>query len=820
MLLQRVDVVTSGVSAVYGSDAVSGVVNFVTDTSFDGLKVDARTGISQLGDGEHYKFGIAGGTYLMDDRLHVMGSYEYFNSPGIFDKLTRQFGRDDWSLQGRGTAALPATIVKDTRLNQTSFLGNIIYGNNNLVFLENSSAGTDPSIVQPFRHGTPTNSSTVESGGDGGYFYNASLQDQQRSHLAYGRLDFDVTDNVTLYALGTYNSTFNRNFHESVEFRLQTIDANNGFLPIALQDQLTGDGISTVRASKIITQVPAKSPNSYIDTWMAVGGLMGQLGAFNWDVSYQHAQNKQNTRLLNNTDNQRAAAALDAVDEGYFTTGVRNGNIVCAVTITNPGLYPGCVPINIFGPTSESQAALDYVLTTTQFTARTALDTFTAQISGPVFDVPAGEVLMALSGEYRKLTYSVDSDAEPLQADCTGLRYNCAANTLIYQSNVRGSLNEVSQSVKEAAVEIDVPILRDSFVDSLSINGAARYTDYSNSGTVYTWKAGLEVAPVDGVRLRLTRSRDIRAPTLVELYAPRNVNPAGNTDLHFNPPVVGQIPNITDSNPDLEPEVANTLAIGLVLQPAFLPNFSLSVDYYEIDISGAISNIQGQSILVQQLCEDSNGTSDLCDLIERPLPFGNRDPVANFATAFYSRPLNANSVTTKGVDVELSYSADVGPGTLSFRSLASYQPELKTTQVLLGGTAQETMGADENPKVKITSFLNYRLDRLSVGLTHRWWSSEYYNTNQIPGNTASDFIVINLDGEDRVPAYATVNLNIGYDITDNANVYFGVTNLMDKQPTPIGRLGGPAGVPGLFGGFRNGEDTIGRYFSLGFRYRS
>jgi len=328
----------------------------------------------------------------------------------------------------------------------------------------------------------------------------------------------------------------------------------------------------------------------------------------------------------------------------------------------------------------------------------------------------------------------------------------------------------------------------------------------------------VEWSITDDLRVRATKSRDIRAPNLVDLYAPRNIGPTGQTDLLTGQ--VGQVPVISGGNAELQPEIGNTFTVGVVLQPYFLPGFTLAVDYYDIKITNAISNISGASNTVQSICVNTQGTDPICELIERPLPWSNTS-TANFVTAFYNNPVNANEVTTKGVDVELSYSIDVGPGTLSLRSIGTYQPELMTTQVSLGGTPENAMGADENPKLKITTFLGYRVGPFSVDARHRWWSSEYYDVGQIETNTPqlAPLVFRNLEGKDRVPAYATTNLTFGYDVSDTTNVYFGITNLFDKQPTPIGRIGGPAGVPGLFGGFRNGEDTLGRFFSLGFRYR-
>jgi outer membrane receptor protein involved in Fe transport len=789
MLLDRVDVVTGGASAVYGSDAVAGVVNFVTDRDYNGLKIDGHYGVSRYGDGEEYKFGIAGGMDVLGDRGHLMGSYEYFNSPGIFTKLDREFGKLVYTVQGAGTAANPYRLVQNSRLNQTSFFGLIRSGPlADRVFRTNG-------VLSPFQHGTPTGASTVESGGDGGYFYNASLQSQYQSDLLYGRFDYDLTDKVRFFAQANYMQGHNNNNHETTDFRNVTMSSRNAFLDPVYQATMTP--AQTFTFSKLVTQAPPKSSETFNTSHMAFAGFEGELGDWRWDISYVNSRNEQATQNNSNPNNMKLSAALDAVKAA-------DGSIVCNVTLTNPGLYPGCVPLNLFGPTSESLAALDYVLDVTRFVATTEMNNIGGTITGSPFSLPAGDFQTAFSFEWRKLTYELVSNAQPNPATCTGLRYNCGATTLIWQSNVRGDRTPVSQTVSEVAMELEAPVVRDlPFMSEFTLNGAVRYTDYDTSGAVTTWKVGGDWVVNDSLRFRATRSRDIRAPNLNDLYAPRLVNPAGATDVHTG--IVGQSRFITDPNPNLKPEEADTLTVGMVLRPSSIPRLSLSLDYYDIEIGNAIVNIQSQNITIQNICEASNGASSFCALIERPLPFSDRS-AANFATAFYSRPENAQTLTTKGIDIEANYSVELWGGTLSARLFAAYQPELITVQ-FVGQKPQDSAGAAGLPELRVTTFLKYQIGDWSFDARNRWNSSTRYNSDEA-------LIYEN----DHLNAYHTTNVTVSYDL-NKTNLFFTVSNLFDRQPTPYGAVGGPSGVPGLFGGFLPGEDTVGRFFTAGFRYR-
>jgi outer membrane receptor protein involved in Fe transport len=790
MLLQRVDVVTGGASAVYGSDAVAGVVNFVTDRNFNGLKIDAHYGLSEHGDAEETRFGIAAGTELFGGRGHIEGSYEYYNSPGVFSKLGREFGRNTWTVQGAGTNANPWKLVRNTRLNQTSFLGVIPGGNQNLnnplrdmVFRQNG-------VLDRFQHGAPTGSSTVESGGDGAYFYNASLQSLYQSDLGFARFDYDLTDNVHFYAQATGMLTHNKNNHETTEFRLLTFSAQNAFLAPQYQQAMQAAGANTFTFSKMITQVEPKQPETFYRGYMANFGLEGDFSGWRWDLSYVTSKNQQRSRNNFNPNNERAFAALDAVR-------APDGRVVCNVELTHPGLFPGCQPLNLFGPTSENIDALRYVLDVTKFNTNTTMDNVGGSIAGSPFATWAGDVQVALSGEWRKLTYELDSGVGDNLANCTGLRFNCVpGRTLKWQSNVLFARSEVSQTVKEAAGEINVPLLANQpFAENFNVLGAVRFTDYDTSGQVTTWKLGADWHVNDQITIRATRSRDIRAPNLNELYAPRAINPAGVTDIHTG--IVGQAPFITDPNPDLDVEVAKTWTAGVVLRPNFIPRFSLAVDWYKISIGNAVTNIAGQDVTIQNICEASNGTSSFCSLIERPLPFSNRTS-ANFVTAFYSKPQNVQTLTTNGVDVEANWSTEVGGGLLGLRGLVSYQPSLTTVR-FPGQAPLNAAGAPGLSKVRATLFANYKYKNFTVDIQQRWLSGVDWNADRT--------IVF---AEPKLPAIAYTHLTLSYQL-DRTQMYLSVRNLFDRGPTPYGNIGvGSPGVPGLFGGFMPGEDILGR----------
>ena len=811
MLLQRVDVVTGGVSAVYGSDAVAGVVNFIVNKSFDGVKAEGHAGRSVWGDGNEEQFGIAAGTDILGGKGHIEGSYAWFNNDGIAwnQKLKRPWAQLVWTIQGAGTVAAPYRLNANTRLNSTSFSGVITAVNANdnkgnpLRDMEFNQNG----ILSPFVHGTTfAGESGAESGGDGGYYYQASLTASLKSNQVFSRFDYDFNDDIQFYAEAGYTKINNENNHQSNEFRNITMSATNAFLQSQYQAQLAAAKITQFNFSKIITQEPPLQPDAWTTALIVNTGVSGTFMGYKWDLSYTHDANQEFTRNNANLDLQKSYAALDAVvAPAGNSAGIAAGTIVCSVTLTNPGLYPGCTPLNLFGPTAESAAALQYITAVTSFVEQTNQDDVGGSISGSPVDDWAGPVQVALSGEYRTLNFNIVSNAQAsAHANCTGLRFNCGPATGLFISNVLNSAPTVTQTVWEGAVETDVPLLKDMpFAQDVSLNAAIRYTDYNTSGTVTTWKVGLDWHVNEELTFRATNSRDIRAPNLVELFAPANINPAGVSDVHTG--IVGQAPFITNSNPNLVPEVAITYTAGTVYRPNWLPDFSLAVDFYNIKIGNAITTIQGQSSTIQNICEASGGTSPYCSLIQRPLPFSDHT-INNFVTAYFSLPENAQSVVTDGLDIEANYQTDdLGPGHLSTRLLVSYQPKYDTVQ-FKGAPTLYAANTNALPNVRADLFLKYKWDVWTFDLLERFHDAMWWNSDRTL-----------VYAQKSLPAGYQTNVTLTYD-WQPVELYATISNLLNAQPAPYGGNGGASGVPGLFGGFVPGvDDAIGRYYTIGFR---
>jgi iron complex outermembrane receptor protein len=804
MLMQRVDIVTGGASAVYGSDAVSGVVNFVLDKKFNGLKIEANSGISSRGDAFSWRAAAAYGLNFADDRGHFMASYEHFQQDGIV-KEQRPSGRAVFAVAGTGTSADPFRLISDARNALISFRGSIFSG---------PLAGqvfTGPGVTGPFVHGTPQGG-TLESGGEGFYGKGSSATANVRTDQAYARLDYALTDDMNFYAQGSYARSHNFNYFYPNLFFPLAVGSDNAFLTPATQAAIGSPAFIFARVFDDPDHRIAVRADT--ETWMVSGGLDGKLAGLNWNVHYQHGVSATKNHFINNTINGRVYAALDAVDQGQFTTGTANGNIVCRVTLTNPSAYPGCVPLNAFGaPLTSQSAALDYVFGTSITRPKFTMDNIEASINGVAFDNWAGPVRFAISGEYRWVSLDITTNApSTLVADCTGLRFNCVQGQTPFFSNAQVTPISEGERVGEAAVEVEFPLFKDSAVGSANLNGAFRYTDYSTSGSVTTWKIGGDWQPIDGLRFRGTYSRDIRAPSLYELFQPSTIASSGYQDVHtgFN----GIVPTETVGNPNLTPEIAKTLTVGAVYSPPSIRGLSMAVDYYRINMSNAISTVDGRFASVQNLCEAAGGAGPFCDLYQRPLPFSDRT-VANAPTLVRSTKLNAASLKTWGIDAEVNYNFSVGAeGQVSLRGLVGYQP--KFTSILIPGTTPQLLagaasiqGTGGVPKWRVTGFISYSNPVFAIDIQERWRSS----LRQDPDPTLVYAIP-------KVPAVAYTDLTLtGFIGKDKSKqIYLSVQNLFDKQP-PVYVISGFSGTPAFQYPAVTGDDVIGRYFTVGARFK-
>jgi outer membrane receptor protein involved in Fe transport len=830
MLLKRVDVVTGGVAAVYGSDAVSGVVNFVTDRDFNGVKFQGSEGVSDYNDDRISDYGIAAGSKFADNRGHVEGSFEWHEDAGIVNRgdSTRPFFAQVPGGGGDGVT-VPYFNMYNQRMSNTSFSGLLLNSASNgaLRDLEFTPSGT----LTPFQHGLiPTASglvpfsnsakavpANVESGGDGAWNNLTSLKAAIKFTQAFVRLDYDLADSVHAYAQGAYTDIETRDNYQSPQINSVRISYANPFLSTVQAPYnavLAANPNGVLTFSRFLDIVPRAE--QYTHAYMAYAGLNGTMGSYKWDVNIGNSKSQITALNFVNIDNGRLFAAIDAVTNS-------SGQIVCRAAQTNPD-YTGCVPLNLFGG-APSQASLDYILKQAYNLNRTRMDDANASLTGAPFNTWAGPVNVALSGEWRRLRWDARSNAGPNDlADCVGIGTgvnnalrNCTQGvTKQWFSNTMGSLPTVTQTVGEAAGEFDAPLLKGlPLTDELDFTGAFRFTHYNTSGNVTTWKGGLDWRIDDNVKLRATRSRDVRAPNLFDLYAPIQLNPGFNiTDPLTNSTFT--VTNQQTSNPNLRPETANTLTAGFVLTPQVLPNFSLSMDYYRIKVDDVIFLLQGFSQPVLNLCEAVHGAAPACAYIQRA-NWTDTNPVTNPITGVSSTYLNIANQDTWGIDTEANYGFTLFGHRTSLRLLSSYQPRLIYDQGPLTGGVLSVAGAYNTgtnriaaaPKLKLTGLLSFDVSHnFNVTVLERWRSTlkAIYNDTLMFVNPTLPSL-----------AYTTVTLSYTHDTQAGAvNVFLNVQNLFNKFPTVY--YAGPAGY-GLNQALPEGDDPIGRYYTLGVRFK-
>ncbi|MCX8477830.1 MAG: TonB-dependent receptor [Sphingomonas sp.] len=799
MLVQRVDVVTGGVSAVYGSDAVSGVVNYVLDRNFNGLKAEASMGVSEYGDARQFDAGVAWGTKLGENG-HFEASYQYHDGTGILRRSDRPW-MDLVGVAGAGTAANPFTLYSNLRQRDYPAGGVITTGPlANQVFQSNGTLGA-------FVNGQATGTAALQVGGGGGD-WDSSLLQPLESHQLFARGDYDFSDSVRAYV--QFSGTFKQNESYAEYFRLNNVQltSTNPFLTAAQRTALLAGG-ATFRLRKTMSEGEDRRQHATSDSdqWMINAGLAGKLGGgLDWQLDYIHGRATLATEVANNMNQQRLAAALDAV------VNPATGQIVCQASIANPAAYGDCVPLNPFGPASESAAALNYVYGTTHYRAVTVMDDISGSVSGSPLDTWAGPLSLALSAEWRKVAFEASSDAtsEDL-VNCTGIRYNCAATQTEYFLTLPAN-PPVSQTVWEVAGEIDIPLLKDSAIArSLNVNGAARFTRYNTSGDYWTWKIGADWHVTDTLRFRGSWSRDIRAPTLYELFAERFVVNVVGTDL-----LTGQsptIPSINGGNPDLKAEIGKTLTGGVVWKPA--QGLSIALDGYQIQVTDAILAVNGGEPSFQTACYTSGGTSPYCDLQRRPGSFSDTS-AANAWTAVYNGLFNISEIKTWGADLEINYGGHLFGRPLAVRLLGAYQPHLWFRQPNVAsrdqaGAAFGPVGFAATPTVRLTGFVHFEpVEHFSIDILQRWRNALKLQNEGIFAK-----------GSNHMDAFGTTGINLAWDAPTKfgeMQFYLNVQNVFDADP-PVGAFTGNGTRAGLRDGYAAGDDVRGRYWTAGLKLK-
>lgn len=798
-LVERVDVVTGGASAAYGSDAVAGVANFILNKRLTGLRVNATAGLSERGDNEEFRLTVSGGFNALDDRLHVIAAGEFAKSEGVSGD-DREFRRTAGNQVLDPTRPGFLTRIDDYRTSYTTG-GLVVVGtggttaNRNLVFGTQFGPGGTP---LPYDYGTVSttlrNATGTQNGGDG---FRASTGQEIVRPLertsAFTHIDLELAEGLTLYAEGLYGKTVSI-FENSPTTRTFTVARTNPYLAAAapeLVTQLTTLGLTGVSINRLTLERGPTLTTNENETLRGVLGAEGEISGWSWDVSYQYGRNDTHSPTATNLVIPNFNRALNAVVAAAGNAGgVAAGTITCADLVNADAVIranaAGCAPFNPFGAGSPSDASLDYVFGTSVFDTRTTQQVVDASISGEVFQLPAGPVSVAVGGEWRKVSAVTTADAASVAA-----QYR-----LINQQPFSGSV-----TVKEAFGEIQIPILGNSAVGSFDANLAGRLTDYSTSGSVFTWKVGAVWQPIDELRLRGTYSRDIRAPNLEELFATGRQNNITIQDTFTNATYLS-VPNRTLGNPALTPEKAKTLVLGLIYQPNWLEGFSLAVDYFDIRISDVIANVGGQDAVDQ--CNLSNQTSAICNFIVRNS--------ANAVIGTQTSPFNLTSQETNGVDMEAQYRTEVADGTdLSLRAFVTYTGKNLTQNPFNTVNLDEVGDLAQSVQPRWRGTLSANLDSDSWGafMQARYTHSFTWDRLRTLG-VDTDFNHIS----SQVYLDAQVSFKIE-DFGETQEVFLNVSNLLDKEPPYSPSRGGATPLPTN----PNLYDQVGRMFRIGLRAR-
>ncbi|HEU4696480.1 MAG TPA: TonB-dependent receptor [Sphingomicrobium sp.] len=784
LLVQRVEVVTGGASAAYGSDAVAGVVNIVLKDDLTGIGGTAQGGISQRGDGAERRLSLAAGTKFADRRGSIVAGFDYVKTGGIGTQLTRGWGRRDVGLITNPNYAangLPNYIISPNVHSAVTTPGGLIVSGplRGLAFRPDGST---------YRYDFGQVFGSTMIGGDGAHRNEnllALLGTPTTDFNALVSARYAVTGDVQLFAeLSGGRSNVGGASQEPRDRGNLVIRRDNAFLPQGVRDLMAANNLQTITIGRVSNDSGKIGLDREDLVYEAAGGLIAHSGRWTADASAQYGRNIYD--LSFGPNNRRQAEFFDSVDAVIDPATAR---IVCRSGTA------GCIPVNPFG--DGALALNDYVNGTAKFRLVTAQAVAAANIRGTPFATWAGPVAFAAGAEYRRDKAEGSSDAVSQRVNANG---SVGGWILGNQLPLHGMVR-----VFETYAEAQAPLARGAkLARELSINGAVRRTTYSLSGTVYTWKVGGIWEPASLVRLRATRSRDIRAPNISELF-----ENGGSSNTNVFDPVLGrsvQVREISAGNPNLKPEKADTLTVGAVFRP--LRGLSASVDYYDIRIRDAIATLGAPTLA--QGCFAGN------QLYCKSITF-NTDRSIAFIT---NSRLNLAEAATRGFDFELDYARpNFLGGSLTARLLATRVTKLAFTTP---AGVQDRLGQVSNfnrtpgvPKWTADAFADLTRGPLRLGLQARLVGPGKFGT--ILHEAAGEANSVN---DNHVPAFAFVTASAAYRLksrhAQSVELFAIVNNLFDTDPPMI-----PSGAAGgINESSTNGQfyDVIGRFFRAGLRF--
>ncbi len=727
-MIERIEVLQGGASAIYGSDAISGVVNIITRRQQDGLSLSAQVGTFGEGDGVTQNYQASWGFGGADGRTRLVIGANYVRQEEV-----RSSDRDISLFPTPGTTACDASCSSGTPN------GRFIVG------------AQDLTLIAPVLGRAPVLADYRAWAGNADRFNFAPFNFLQVPVERYGgfvNFTQELGANVNFNVHAIYNRRNSSNQAAPLPLFVGpdagngnlldriTIDASNPFNPFGqLRSGFNLDGTPNGQVANyafIGRRVVENGPRRYeqqVDTYYLAATLDGGfqwLGHdWNWDVNALWGRNRAEQEVQGNINAQNLARALGPV-----------------AACTAP-----CTPFNIFGGAgSITEGMLDYVAFTQRDSSRQRIWDFSANLTGGLFDLPGGTASIAIGVEHRDLSGRFDPD--PVVAAGLG-------------SDIPALPTSGSYDVSEVFAELRLPLLRDTpFFHRLELTGAARYSDYSTSGSTTTFSAGINWQPIEELLFRGSWAEGFRAPSIGELFGTpsrfdqeivdpcsgltaataANIRanciadgvPANNSYVQLNP----QLPVVTGGNPDLDSESSESWGFGTVWRPSFLPQLSLEVNYYNIRVDGAIQAIDAE-VLLGRCAQTGDAVS--CAAIDRSAS-GQVAQIRGFLQ-------NIASVETDGLDVTLNFRPRPGSAgafglfwTNSF--LFNYTVTVPATT---GFTVIDREGTEQGspdqafPRFKSTAILDWNLGQFGASLTGRYIGGvEEANGNEMDARFYTD----------------------------------------------------------------------------------
>ncbi|WP_159795258.1 TonB-dependent receptor plug domain-containing protein [Croceibacterium salegens] len=833
-LVERVDILTGGASAIYGADGVSGVVNFVMKHNFEGITARGQYGVSDAGGGAQKLAALTAGTNFSDGRGNVAIAYEH----GEEDRLP--YAKRKRYSASRLTAFY---LNPDDPENQGGYTGpndNGIADNIPLADVRYFDTNREGGIDIDF-DGFPdylVNSDGNVVAFDGGKFVpDFYSQGGNATHVSDYRLDilpkinrdivnvithYEFSPEITLFAEGKYANIKSFSLSQPTYDYYLYIPFDNPFIPASVAAIAPyGD----VLVNRDNFDLGIRGEDITRETWRGVIGLRGDLtDNLNYEVSYTYGQMKATNHYVDDMFTDRFYAAIDVVEDPATGQPTCRVNLDPSWTPFQPYNYtrneippttfqPGeCLPLNIFGENVADPAAIAWVQADTTDREKLTQNVVSASVSGDlanVFTFPGGGALgFAVGAEYRRETSSFDPDDLLEQ----GLTYGNKLGPVVGKYDVF-----------ELFSEVRLPILQGMpFAENLEVGGAVRYSDYSTIGTTWAWKVDANYSPVRDIAIVGTYSTAVRAPNIGELFAapsqtflfitdPCNQNQVQNgtqyraancasllTSLGADPSTYrdtrsSSLPGSVTGNPDLSEETAKTWTVGAILQPSFVPGLSARFDWYDIKIKNAINTATANEIA--GLCVDQPTLDNpYCAQITRQNGTGGTADPGNIVD-YTLKPFNVAAFRTAGLDVNLNYRLITdNAGIFTVNLIGNYLDRL--TFISVPGAPVTNIRGEaitRSPKYTVNADLTWTFDAVTInyGLTYFSKTSRYTNVQMAGNPDIVDDRYRYLKERWQHDIYAR------FDVSDEVQVFGGVNNLFDQKPS-IGTTFYPVSAVGRF----------------------